>query len=302
MPSGLVDRTLAARLHRDAKAERWHVDLGAFGDALERSAARAFPTASPDRHELARYLESLRLEDLALACACEAGDEAAWDHFVREHRPTLYRAADSIDPSGGARDLADSLYAELYGLDTGNRVRKSLFRYFHGRSSLSTWLRAVLSQRHVDRIRAGRRTTPLPENETLPAIAAASDPPDPDRTRYQELIQQALERATVRLAPRDRLRLAWYYVQGLTLAQVARLTHEHEATVSRHLARTRRALREDIEQQLRIEAHLSEGQIADCFRSVADDPGSIDLREVLHAAPERKKSPLDRSLGGEGTP
>ncbi len=302
MPSGFVDRALAARLHREAKAERWHVDLGAFAEALERSAARAFPAASPDRHELAGYLESLRLEDLALACACEAGNEAAWDQFVQEHRPTLYRAADSLDPSGGARDLADSLYAELYGLDTGGNARKSLFRYFHGRSSLTTWLRAVLSQRHVDRIRAGRRTTPLPEEETSPAIAVAPDPPDPDRPRYLDLIQQALERATVRLAPRDRLRMAWYYVQGLTLAQVGRLMHEHEATVSRQLARTRRALREDIEQQLRTEAHLSQSQIADCFRSVAGDPGSIDLREVLHAGPERKKSPLDRSLGGEGTP
>jgi RNA polymerase sigma-70 factor, ECF subfamily len=302
MPSGLVDRALAARLHREAKAERWHVDLGAFAEALERSATRAFPAASPDRHELARYLESLRLEDLALACACEAGDEAAWDHFVREHRPTLYRAADSLDPSGGARDVADSLYAELYGLDAGSRTRKSLFRYFHGRSSLTTWLRAVLSQRYVDRIRAGRRTTPLPEEDTSSAIAAASNPPDPHRQQYLELIQQALERATVRLTPRDRLRLAWYYVQGLTLAQVGRLTHEHEATVSRQLARTRRALREDIEQQLRIETHLSQDQIEDCFMSVANDPGSIDLREVLRGSPDRKNSPLDRSLGGEGTP
>jgi RNA polymerase sigma-70 factor len=302
MPSGFVDRSLAARLHREAKAERWHVDLGVFAEALERSAARAFPTASPDRHELVRYLESLRLEDLALACACEAGDEAAWDHFIREHRPTLYRAADSLDPSGGARDMADSLYAELYGLDAGSRTRKSLFRYFHGRSSLTTWLRAVLSQRYVDRIRAGRRTLPLPDEETSSAITAASELPDPDRPRYVDLIQQALERATVRLAPRDRLRMAWYYVQGLTLAQVGKLMHEHEATVSRQLARTRQALREDIEQQLRTEAHLSQSQIADCFKSVAGDPGAIDVQEVLHASSERKKSHLDRSLGGEGTP
>jgi DNA-directed RNA polymerase specialized sigma24 family protein len=41
------------------------------------------------------------------------------------------------------------LYADLYS--------KSLFRYFQGRSSLATWLRAVLSQRYVDRIRANRR-------------------------------------------------------------------------------------------------------------------------------------------------
>src|SRR5262249_24660748 len=105
MSSGLVDRALAARLHREAEAERWHVDLAALAEALNRSAARAFPAASPHRHELARYLESLHLEDLAFACGCEAGDEAAWLQFVQEHRPALYRAADSLDPSGGAREL-----------------------------------------------------------------------------------------------------------------------------------------------------------------------------------------------------
>jgi len=107
-----------------------------------------------------------------LACACADGLEAAWDHFIREYRPTLYRAADAIDPTGGARDLADSLYAELFGLSERDGQRRSHLRYYHGRSSLGTWLRAVLSQRHVDRIRAGTRMEPLPdEGEALGLVA-----------------------------------------------------------------------------------------------------------------------------------
>ena len=74
---------------------------------------------------------------IVLASACAAGDEAAWEHFVLTERPVLYRAADTLNPSGGARDLADSLYADLFGLPAGAGERKSLFRYFHGRSSLS---------------------------------------------------------------------------------------------------------------------------------------------------------------------
>src|SRR6266508_834175 len=87
--------------------------------------------------------------DVELARRCAAGDEQAWERFVLEYRPILYRAADALDPSGGARDLADALYADLYS--------KSLFRYFQGRISLATRLRAVLSQRYVDRIQANRR-------------------------------------------------------------------------------------------------------------------------------------------------
>ncbi len=58
------------------------------------------------------------------------------------------------------------LYADLFGLRDRDRERQSLFRYYHGRSSLTTWLRAVLAQRHVDRLRASRRTEPLPDEDS----------------------------------------------------------------------------------------------------------------------------------------
>ena len=115
---------------------------------------------------------SLHLEDLALAAACADGNEAAWDHFVREHRPVLYRAADAIDKTGAAREAADALYAELFGLTERDGERRSLFRYFHGRSSLATWLRAVLAQRYVDGLRRTRRLDPLPADEGADAQAA----------------------------------------------------------------------------------------------------------------------------------
>src|SRR5262245_49172424 len=141
-----LDEALVRRLHARAKAERWALSLESFSYALEASASRAFSGGPPSSRALTRYLESLHLEDLALACACSLGNEAAWEHFIRDHRPVLYRAADQIDPTGGAREVADSLYADLYGLGTRARERQSLFRYFHGRSSMATWLRAVLVQ------------------------------------------------------------------------------------------------------------------------------------------------------------
>ena len=45
---------------------------------------------------------------------------------------------------GTGRELADSLYADLFGLDTRDGERRSLFRYYHGRAKLTTWLRSVL--------------------------------------------------------------------------------------------------------------------------------------------------------------
>ena len=241
-------------------------------------------------------LESLHLEDLALAVACAEGHDAAWEHFVREYRPILYRSADAIDPAGGARELADSLYADLYGVNDRGDERRSLFRYYHGRSGLATWLRAVLAQRHVDRLRTHSRVEPLPDEETPSAVAASQAPPDPDRPRLLNVIKAALANAVARLSARDRLRLACYYAQELTLAEIGRLTREHEATVSRHLTRTRRALREEMERQLRDEIRLSGAEIAEAFAGAMDDAGTIDLGEILTDAGERKESPARRSI------
>jgi len=216
--------------------------------------------------------------DLELARLCAEGDEHAWETFVREYRPLLYRAADALDRTQGAREIADSLYADLYGIGKPGE-RQSLFRYYHGRSSLATWLNAVLAQRYVDRVRALKRVEPLPDEDSAPA---RRDDPDPEHPRYVALVRQALGRVVGRMDARDRLRLGCYYVQGLTLAQTGRLLKESEATVSRQLARSRRALRRDVEIALRDDAGLSDDQIAACLSSVADDPGQLDLKQVIY--------------------
>jgi RNA polymerase sigma-70 factor, ECF subfamily len=285
---------LVERLHRQAHAERWSVTVPRFAVALQTSADRAAAgvKAGTKAFPLERYLKALHLEDLALACACAAGHEGAWDHFVREYRPSLYRAADALDPSGRARELADSLYADLYGTAEHDGERRSLFRYFHGRSSLPTWLRAVLAQRHVDAIRARRRHDPLPEEDEARAIASGSAPPaDPDRMRYRALLQRGLKLAISMLSPRDRLRLACYYPQQLTLAQTGRVLGEHEATASRQLTRTRREIRQAVERHLKTDAGLGAAQIARCFEYALEDPGPLDLDDIV-----RKDVESDRSI------
>jgi RNA polymerase sigma factor (sigma-70 family) len=288
-----IDAALVERLYLKARAERWRVPLERFAEALERSAERG------------AKLDTLHLEDLALACGCAAGGEEAWEHFIRVQRPTLYRAADALDPGGGARELADGIYGELF--------ERSLFRYFHGRSSLATWLRAVLTQRHVDRVRAGRRLEPLPENESSASAGAGlivgrdtAIEGIHEQDRCRELIGDALTQAVSQLPSRDRLRLACYYAQELTLAETGRLLGEHEASSSRHLARTRKALRGEVERQLREQHALSTAEIADCFAASSQDAGELDLRQLLRmdrastvrVAPGRdgrKESPDDRS-------
>ncbi len=289
-----MDARRAARLYQKADAGRWKLPVEVLTNALERSAEKAHAGRTPSDSELDRYYDSLHLADLALACACAMGKESAWDHFVTEFRPAMYRAADAMDPHGGAREIADALYAELFGLREKDGIRQSVFRYFHGRSSLSTWLRSVVAQRVVDRHRESRRLEPLPEEDARPiAEGVNATPHSPDRARYVAAFRAGLAAVIAALAPRDRLRLACYYAQEMTLAQIGKLTREHEATVSRQLARTRRDVREGVERRLAEDHRFSKGEIDECFASMVNDAGNLDLAEWLDD--RRKKSPADRS-------
>lgn len=285
IPAPLVDT-----LYDEACGARWGVPREMFAAALEAS-ARHMLSERRESKDVERYIRSLHLADLALACACSLGDDSAWDHFIREHRPALYRAASALVRGDAARELADSLYAELYGVRAGREGRQSLFRYFHGRSSLSTWLRAILAQRHLDRVRAGRRLEPLDEEVPQSVARGAVDVECP---RLLTLLDRALRASVARLAPKERLRLRAYYAQDLTLAEIGRITGEHEATVSRQLAKTRRSIRAAIETFLREEAGLTADGVARCFECALEDPGTLDVSRLFGVA-ERKNAPAERS-------
>jgi DNA-directed RNA polymerase specialized sigma24 family protein len=152
----------------------------------------------------------------------------------------------------------------------------------------------VLAQRYVDRMRSRQRVDPLPDDEAPGALAAAAPQPDPDRDRRRETTTRALKHAFTALPARDRLRLGCYYAEGLTLAQIGRLLGEHEATVSRQLARARTTIRRIVEGVLRDEAGWTEPQISLAFSEIAGDPGSLDLRTLIDET-GRKETPLDRS-------
>src|SRR5262249_52606821 len=150
--------SLLDALHLLSCADHWEVSLADFAAALYQSALHRFTAVPPEARALEEYFYSLHLQDLALCCALRKGSSTAWEEFVATHRPVRYAAARAIVGSAGearARELADSLYAELYGLNrsgvpgkgtlevpgkgTLDNARRPLLDYFHGRSKLSTW-------------------------------------------------------------------------------------------------------------------------------------------------------------------
>src|SRR5690349_10032348 len=253
-PLRQVPASFVENLYAQSQAARWGLALERFVLSLERSVTKRFSGESASRQKIEDYLAALHLEDLALACACAAGYEPAWEHFFATYRQYLYSAAAAItgrsasDPY--AREFADSLYATLYGRET-TMGRVSLFNHFHGRSKLSTWLRAVLAQRYIDVLRQEKRLEGIEDEESLEKASGPKhktdwEPPDPQRARYLRLLAAALKQAIASLDLLDRTRLISYYLKEHTLAQIGKATNEHEATVSRKLERIRQELREKV--------------------------------------------------------
>jgi RNA polymerase sigma-70 factor len=272
-----------ARLYKRARADRWSIGENLLIEAAARGALKSGAVAA-DRVEA--YLDALHGEDLALALACKRGDSRAWEHFIESIRPSLYAAARAIagDVMRG-RELADSMWAELYGLDVREGRRRSLFEYFHGRSSILTWLRAVLAQRHVDYIRSQSRTQPLDAAAEDPRINLNSNhnesgATDQERARYVRMLGDALDAALKTLTPQDRMRMAYYYRHELSLKEIGRLMGEHESSVSRKLKGTREQLKNAIELRLRDIELLSQAQIRLCYDFAAGDL-RLDLARAL---------------------
>ena len=278
------------RLYRQSGAEKWKLSQPTFTDALYRSYARR-QESGPDfasSDQIDAFLDSLFVDDLALAAACREGNESAWREFLASYRMVAEGAAHAlISDSRAARELADSLYADLYGLRQTNGTRNSPLDRYHGRSPLSAWLRTVIARRAADVWRATRIHEPMDDaaerslNHSVSCEPQA--PMDPQRARYLAMLCDSLKRSIAKLPPSDRLRISYYYLQGLTLAQIGSLMGEHESTISRKLASTRTQIREAVERQLSVEYHLSADQIASCFEYATED-WPFNLAEVLEQA------------------
>jgi RNA polymerase sigma-70 factor len=266
----LADDALATTLH--ASVEAWTRSLA------DPPAVRA----------VAEYLDRLHAEDLVLACACRIGIARAWEHFIEQYRVMLQAAARAlVHDEVRAGELADSLYAELYGLEERDGIRRSLLSYFHGRSSLRTWLKSVIAQRFVDSYRAQQRTAAIGEAAARDELSGTptiqEDPPEPDRPLYIAALREAISIALAELQPRDRMRLNFYHLEDLTLKQIGRIMNEYESSVSRRLTRTRTQLRRRIEQVLRREKRLSEEQIRLCY-DYAVEAWPADLSQMLYGS------------------
>jgi RNA polymerase sigma-70 factor (ECF subfamily) len=202
-------------------------------------------TGTSSESEIRTFLLSLRVDELALARACAAGSNPAWEIFLTRYREKLYLSALRIvREDSAARELADALYADLYGTNTREGQRVSKLASYTGRGSLEGWLRTVLSQEYVNRYRRTKRLVSLDE-ESEEGVQFRAPDPEPVAPVDQRLAQ-ATDEALAVLLGEDRMVLSAYYLDGRTLAEIARMLGVHESTISRKVDKLAKSLRKQI--------------------------------------------------------
>lgn len=228
---------------------------------------------------MAAFWRALQLQDLAIAHACALGREAAWQQLLARFREPVTQAAIAVTGSAAeGRDLADSLWAELFGLTVRGERRQSPLAYYSGRGSLKGFLRATLAQRNVDRIRRSRREAPL-SGEDLPAAAPAAATPGSEVLRC---LRQCLLDALQGLSAEERFLLASWFLDRRTLLEISRVLGVHEATVSRRLERLTSRLHKDLLRNLQASGMSR----AAAEEALGTDPRDLDLnlRTLLQAS------------------
>jgi RNA polymerase sigma-70 factor (ECF subfamily) len=239
-----IPESLVAELYHDSKAAKIGLTVEAFADVLQQVAAK-YLTAAASPSEVLEFLTHLRLEDLALARACALGSETGWEVFLMRYREKLYLAAHSIvQGDANARELADSLYADLYGTRSADGRRISKLNSFTGRGSLEGWLRAVMAQEYVNRFRRQQRLVSL-EDQAEAGAQFEAESPDPTQA-VDARLREATDQALASLAPEDKFILANYYLDGRRLAEIALLLGVHESTISRKLEKITAGVRKAI--------------------------------------------------------
>jgi RNA polymerase sigma-70 factor, ECF subfamily len=185
---------------------------------------------------------ALRIDELVLARGCAAGNDAAWEQFLTRFREKMYGAAYSIAKQDSvARELADSLYANLYGMTEREGERLSKLGSYMGRGSLEGWLRTVLAQEYVNRYRTQKRLVSLEEEEEAGHQFVAASTPVPQNGDAR--VSAAVDEVLANLGEEERYCLAAYFLDDRTLADIARSLGVHESTISRKLEKITKGLR-----------------------------------------------------------
>jgi RNA polymerase sigma-70 factor (ECF subfamily) len=281
-----------ARLYRNGHSCHGDLQVGLkeFAVQLWSIIEKSFgENATPDN--AVRIINSLHGNDLYLAFACAQHSPVAWDRFTSIYRKYIHDLTAFVCPvKSMVYELAETILTDLFLPD---RSGYSRIASYDGRSSLATWLRAVVCHRVInERERKSNGMTQLNEDifEKADERALVSMEMALRSSRYQVLIKDSLERACNELTDRERLMLLLRYDNGLQLGQIGCLFGLHQSTITRQLERVQTKIRHAVVSILTHKYGLSQAAIDECMAEIVENPGYSLLVLIKHHHPDCGKT------------
>ena len=170
----------------------------------------------------------------AWARAAVAGDEAAVEALVRRFERPLRVLGMRLLSADLAADLAQEVFC---------RMILSL-KTFRGEARFSTWLFGIAYRTAQGMRRRARR----PAEQAAP-LSSAPDPSAGGDLAEEPALRAAVEWALSRIRPQHRDAVTLYYLNELSLAEVAAVMGVPEATAKVYLFRGRRELHDLLERE-----------------------------------------------------
>jgi RNA polymerase sigma-70 factor, ECF subfamily len=280
-----IDALQAAELYARSGATAYGLAQMQFVEILHRVVSRTEDLRSASKVEIAKFLTALKLDELALAHGCAGGNQHAWDVFLTKYRESIYQSARNVTRNESrGRELADSLYAELYGLGPPEDRRSKLALY-SGRGSLAGWLRMVLAQSYINQIRAGKRLLSIEEEEEEHGVQYAA-PVKEQEQAVDPRLNQATDRVLGSVSGEERFLLSSYFLDGRRLAEIGRTLGVHESTISRKMEKLLKEVRKRIRKEL---------ELSGMSRRQAEEALEADVRDIALDVRSRLRPPAENS-------
>ena len=172
--------------------------------------------------------QAITATEMALVARARTGDDHAFEVLVRQYRNRVLNVAWRIvSDADAAQDVAQETFIKAY---------QQLPR-FRGKSKFGTWLYRIAVNEARGHLRAQRRWQARWEKQaTLQAVQPMSPEVGERAGPIVGLLQE--------LPEKQRIVLALFYLQELSVAEIARAVRAPTGTVKAWLSRGRQRLRE----------------------------------------------------------
>ena len=235
-------------------------------EALALRAREALPDIRTDPEAFQGFLAAHpeghgQAVDLYLAFACVEGDAWAVGELERRLEALVGAAITHLRPD---RVFVEEVHQRLrHKLLLPREGHRPKLLEYGGKGPLAQWLRAVALREALNLLAQRRAGVPLEPDTALLEVAAPG--PDPElallKHRYAPEFKAALEAALRDLPARERNFLRLFFLEGLTVEQIARMDGTHKSTVSRRMASARASVLTEMRRQLQARLALSVSEL-----------------------------------------